>query len=116
MKFTGEKEIDMYNQMCNKCEDHPCENMDGCEDAQGFLERWKPDRFTIEKIQELLKQCNNMVQMYGTDKVDERYQKMSTASMLNYGEVSRELCLEVLFYLGVEVEEIKIEDEMLDSL
>lgn len=145
MEFTGAKETNMYNQMCNKCEDLPCENMDGCEAAQEFLTNWKPvgNRFTVEKTQELLRQCNNMVQMYGTDRTDGEYQEVLTTGMLNYSEVSRELCLEVLFYLGVEPDEetpkahmlrlldvngvditkspeengIKItEDEMLDSL
>ena len=69
------------------------------------------DRFTVDKVQDLLKQCNNMVQMYSTDKVDEDFQKVKTTGMLNYSEVSRELCLEVLFYLGVEPE---VEDDDLD--
>ena len=75
------------------------------------------DRMTIEEVQELLRQCDTMVQMYGADNVDEEYQEVKTTGMLNYSEVSRELCIEVLHYLGVDaVEEAEYEDELLDTL
>lgn len=74
------------------------------------------DRWTIEEVEKLLSQCNEGLAQYKDAKPTDDFVRVKAIGMKLYHETARRLCIEVLHYLGVEIEVEPNEDEMLDSL